>query len=518
MKFDIKENKLRIYSKKVVDINFINSYKKKNKNKKIILCHGVFDIVHPGHIRHLVYAKEKADVLIVSITADIHITKGIYRPHVPANLRALNLAAFEVVDFVIVDNNPEPYQILKKIKPNFFAKGFEYVEKKNRKTNKEEKILKSFGGKLIFTPGDYINSSTKLIKIHEPDLKYEKLFSLLDKYKITIQNIEGTVKKIKNLKIDIVGDTIVDTFTKCKTIGGQTKTPTLSLLFEKKIDYVGGAGVVAKHIAAANCKPNLITILGEDEFKNFVLEDLKGNKVIFNGIVDKLRPTVNKNVFISDDYRLLRVSKLDNTPIAENIVIEIIKKIKKSNSKGIIFSDFRHGIFSERNINIFKKAISKDKFTAADSQVASWWGNILEFKKFDLITPNEREARFALSDQVSGIRLLASKIYDTSKCKTLVLKLGKRGIIVCINNRHENSDSYFSLDSFAENVIDPVGSGDALLAYTTMAMLVSKCKITSTVIGLLAASCECEKDGNIAITKEDILAKIDEIKKNIFKN
>jgi bifunctional ADP-heptose synthase (sugar kinase/adenylyltransferase) len=234
--------------------------------------------------------------------------------------------------------------------------------------------------------------------------------------------------------------------------------------------------------------------------------------------VDKLRPTVNKNVFISDDYRLLRVSKLDNTPIAENIVIEIIKKIKKSNSKGIIFSDFRHGIFSERNINIFKKAISKDKFTAADSQVASWWGNILEFKKFDLITPNEREARFALSDQVSGIRLLASKIYDTSKCKTLVLKLGKRGIIVCINNRHENSNSYFSLDSFAENVIDPVGSGDALLAYTTMAMLVSKCKITSTVIGLLAASCECEKDGNIAITKEDILAKIDEIKKNIFKN
>lgn len=521
MKFKIKEDKLKIYSKKIVDINFINKFKKKNKFKKIILCHGVFDIVHPGHVRHLVYAKEKADVLIVSITADIHVTKGMYRPYVPSSLRALNLAAFEVVDFVIIDKNPEPYQILKKIRPNFFAKGFEYVKKKNKKTITEEKILKSFGGKLIFTPGDYVNSSTKLIKIHEPDLKYEKLFSLLDKYKITIQNIEETVKKIKNLKIDVVGDTIVDTFTKCKTIGGQTKTPTLSLLFEKKIDYVGGAGIVAKHIAEANCRANLITVLGEgggDDLKNFVLQDLKKNKVIFNGEIDKLRPTVNKNVFISDNYRLLRVSKLDSAPIDENMAIEIAKKIKKSNSSGVIFSDFRHGIFSKKNINIFKKAIPKKKFTAADSQVASWWGNILEFQKFDLITPNEREARFALSDQVSGIRLLASKIYNFSKCKTLILKLGKRGLIACVNNKHEKADSYFTLDSFAENVIDPVGAGDALLAYATMAMLISNCKITSVIIGLLAASCECEKDGNIPISKEDILTKINEIKKNILEN
>ena len=91
---------------------------------------------------------------------------------------------------------------------------------------------------------------------------------------------------------------------------------------------------------------------------------MKKNKVIFNGEIDKLRPTVNKNVFISDDYRLLRVSKLDNTPIDENMAIEIAKKIKKSNSNGVIFSDFRHGIFSKRNINIFKKAIPKNKFTA----------------------------------------------------------------------------------------------------------------------------------------------------------
>jgi cytidyltransferase-like protein len=76
--------------------------------KKVIMCHGVFDLVHPGHIRHLLYAKEKADILVASLTADAYITKAQYRPFVPQELRALNLAALEMVDFVVIDANPTP--------------------------------------------------------------------------------------------------------------------------------------------------------------------------------------------------------------------------------------------------------------------------------------------------------------------------------------------------------------------------------------------------------------------------
>ena len=515
MKNRFAKKKFDIYSKKVVDINFLKKLKKNNKDKKIIMCHGVFDVVHPGHVRHLVYAKQKADLLVVSITADIHIKKGIYRPFVPASMRALNLAAFEIVDYVIIDKNPEPYKILKDIKPDYFAKGFEYISRKIKKTSIEEKILNSFGGKIIFTPGDYTNSSSKIINMHEPDLKYEKLRNVLEKNKIKIEKIYKVLEKIKGFEVDILGDTIVDTFSYCKNIGGQTKTPTLSLLMDKKINYVRGAGIVAKHIAAAGCKSNLITVLGEDKNKKFVLEDLKKSGVNFDGVIDKLRPTVNKNVFISNDYRLLRVSELDNSPINDQILSQIEKKLSKSNSKGVIFADFRHGIFDTNNIKRLKKNISKNKFIAADSQVASWWGNILDFQNFDLITPNEREARFALKDQISHVKLLAAKIFDNSKCKNLILKLGKRGILVCLNNKHENSNNTFFLDSFAENVIDPVGSGDALLAYATMSMIVSKCKITSSIIGLLAAACECEKDGNISITKEDIMFKLDRVKSHL---
>ena len=62
---------------------------------KVIMCHGTFDLVHPGHIRHLMYAKDHADVLVASLTSDSHINKANFRPFVPQDLRAMNLAALE---------------------------------------------------------------------------------------------------------------------------------------------------------------------------------------------------------------------------------------------------------------------------------------------------------------------------------------------------------------------------------------------------------------------------------------
>ena len=94
--------------------------------QEVIMCHGTFDIVHPGHLRHLMYAKEKADILVASLTADEHITKANFRPYVPQELRAVNLAALEMVDYVIIDPNPTPIENMRFLQPDYFAKGYEY--------------------------------------------------------------------------------------------------------------------------------------------------------------------------------------------------------------------------------------------------------------------------------------------------------------------------------------------------------------------------------------------------------
>ena len=265
------------YSKKLTTIQkILSKIGRFPRSKKIILCHGVFDVVHPGHIRHLNYAKSQGDILVVSCTGDRFIDKGIYRPHIPQKMRALNLAAFEMVDYVLIDENIKPLNLLKKLKPDFFAKGFEYTSKGLPQATIEEKNeLDKYGGKLIFTPGDIVYSSTKFINFNSPNLDLEKLELTMNTNKITFEMLTDTIKKIDKTSVHIVGDTIVDTYTKTNFIGGQTKTPTFSVLYGSENSYVGGAAIVALHMSEAGAKVKFTSLISNDKYGRFVKRELK---------------------------------------------------------------------------------------------------------------------------------------------------------------------------------------------------------------------------------------------------
>lgn len=480
------------------------------------MCHGVFDVVHPGHLRHLIYAKSKADILIASLTADRHISKGVYRPHVPQDLRALNLAAFEVVDYVVIDPNDTPLENLRTIQPDFFAKGYEYTSTGlPPKTREEVDVVASYGGEVIFTPGDIVYSSSRLIDMEPPNLRVEKLITLMDMAGLTFERLREIVSGFAGKRVHVVGDTIVDSLTRCAMIGGQTKTPTMSVLFEERKDFIGGAGIVAEHVRAAGADVVFSTVLGDDAFKDFVLGGLAESGVEARAIIDSTRPTTNKNAVVAEGYRLLKIDTLDNRSISDEIKGRLARAVAETPADAVVFCDFRHGIFNRRTIPELVAAIPSEVIKVADSQVASRWGNITEFKGFDLITPNEREARFALADQDSGIRPLASRLYDEAECGTLILKMGDRGVLTCRSPDHEALDSFFVLDSFVERVVDAVGAGDALLAYATLTMLSTRCPITATILGSMAAAVECEADGNVPVRPVDVIAKIDAVEKRV---
>jgi bifunctional ADP-heptose synthase (sugar kinase/adenylyltransferase) len=486
------------------------------RTKSVIMCHGVFDVVHPGHVRHLLYAKSKADLLVASITADHHITKGAHRPHVPQDLRAVNLAAFEVVDYVVIDKNPTPLENIRLIEPDYFAKGFEYAATgMPAKTAEEAEVVGAYGGEIIFTPGDIVYSSSNLIDLAPPAIKLEKLQILMERNGITFDKLRRTLDAMEGHQVHVVGDTIVDSYTHCAMVGGNTKTPTMSVLFERKVDYVGGAGIVAKHLAAAGGRVTFSTVLGEDSYRDFVIDDLKGADIEVNAVIDRSRPTVNKNAIVVGGYRLLKVDTLDNRSISDQILEDITRSVRDVPTDAVVFSDFRHGLFNRRTIPQLVQALPDRCFRVADSQVASRWGNITDFQGFDLITPNEREARFALGDQDSGIRPLASNLYDAARCRLLILKLGERGVLACCSADHESLDSFFVIDSFVDRLVDAVGAGDALLAYATLAMLAVGDAGIATILGSMAAALECECDGNIPVTADDLRSKIDGIERQM---
>ncbi|MDP4025866.1 PfkB family carbohydrate kinase [Methylobacterium sp. NEAU 140] len=485
------------------------------RKRRAIMCHGVFDVVHPGHVRHMIYAKGKAEILIASITADRHISKGHYRPHVPQNLRALNLAAFEMIDYVVIDANETPIENIGFIQPDYLAKGYEYnASGMPPRTAEEAAALQAYGGEIVFTPGDIVYSSSTIINAKPPDLKLDKLQVLMEQRGLSFDDLFRTLDNLAGHRVHVVGDTIVDSYTQCAMIGGQTKTPTMSVLFERRTDFVGGAAIVAKHCRAAGAEVTFSTVLGEDEHKRFVLDDLATAGVQVNSFFAN-RPTVNKNAVVVGGYRLLKIDTLDNSSISDTILRQMTGRIRDTATDAVIFADFRHGIFNRRTIPAFVEAIPDAAYKVADSQVASRWGNITEFAGFDLITPNEREARFALGDQDSGIRPLASALYDAAKCKLLILKLGERGVLACIDADHESLDSFFVMDSFAEGIVDPVGAGDALLAYATMAMLASRDDLQATIIGTVAAGLECEFDGNHPITPDHVRTRLTKVQEQM---
>ena len=199
---------------KIVSVKeLLNKLSRLRIKKKVALCHGTFDIVHPGHIRHLTYAKLKSDILIASVTSDKYVTKKKEGAYVPDSLRSLNLASLEIVDFVVIDNNLEPLNILSKIKPDYFVKGFEYSKNNiHPKTKDEIKVLKNFKGKMLFSPGDVIYSSTKIQNINKPNLSMDRLQAIMESEKISFNLLRKTVKNFSKVKIHLIGDIIIDKY------------------------------------------------------------------------------------------------------------------------------------------------------------------------------------------------------------------------------------------------------------------------------------------------------------------
>ena len=262
--------------------------------EKVIMCHGTFDLVHPGHIRHLMYARSKADLLVVSITSDAWVQKSDFRPFVPQDLRALNLAALEVVDYVIIDDNATPIENLLYLQPDYFAKGYEYQKGKvPPKTQEEIDTLSSYGGQMLFTPGDVASLPPGSSRAPKPDLSIEKLVTLMESEGVTFDSLrecsiasrgEGT----RGRRYDV--DSYVYT-TPIST--GSSKTPTLSVHFNRQVDYAG-ARRWWRSTFGGRRRGVSSTVLGDDDLMRFIRADLEEERHRLRAIIDGARCTTQK--------------------------------------------------------------------------------------------------------------------------------------------------------------------------------------------------------------------------------
>ena len=208
------------------------SRNKKINNKKIVLCHGTFDLLHAGHFRHFQDSKNLGDVLVVTVTSDKFINKGPGRPLFNQYLRAEMIASLSYVDYVGVVDDPSAIPSIKKIKPDIYVKGIDYKDKKSDFTKKiieEEKEVIKNGGVLKFTDNITFSSSSL---INENIFSYEKKLSkILENYKsLGFTYITSLIEKIKNLRVMLIGDSILDEYIYTDTLGKSAKESILATL------------------------------------------------------------------------------------------------------------------------------------------------------------------------------------------------------------------------------------------------------------------------------------------------
>ena len=199
--------------------------------KKVVMCHGVFDLLHIGHIRYLKQAQKLGDVLIVTVTQDHNVNKG---PHLPAfteNLRLESLAALECVDYVALNQRPTAVEAIRILRPHVYAKGAEYRQNRTEEIKQEEICVESIGGNVELI--DDITSSSTYLANRYTDLFSEEVKMYLDDFRerYSVEKILGYLEKIKKLKVLVIGDAIIDEYQYCEAMGKSSKEPSLAVKY-----------------------------------------------------------------------------------------------------------------------------------------------------------------------------------------------------------------------------------------------------------------------------------------------
>jgi len=472
---------------------------------KKAFVYGNFNILHPGHLRLLKFAKESSDYLIVGLIADKDVDSKIILDE-NIRLESINATSFVDESFIL---DISPFNFIKQFKPDIVVKGKEHENKENI----EIELLNSYGGKLLFTSGEIGFSSLDLLhkefsQANSSNISHSSPY--LSRHSIKSSTLKDIIEKFSNLNILVIGDTIIDEYITCDPIGMSQEDPTIVVSPISNNKFIGGAAVVASHAKTLGASVTFISITGEDEnhlFTESFLKDLNINTVLYK---DTTRPTTLKQRFRAHNKTLLRVNHLKQHSINKDIETSILNKLKENIHEFdlIIFSDFSYGVLTKNIIKKIKQlALEHNILMVADSQSSSQVGDISKFKNMSIVTPTEREIRLSLNDFESGLVVLSDKLQKKSNPKYIFTTLGSEGLMIYNSNKNDLlTDNIPALNISAKDVS---GAGDSLLTCSSMALAVGANIWQSAYLGSIAAAIQVSRIGNVPIKKEEVLQELD---------
>jgi len=441
----------------------------KNQGKIVVQCHGVFELIHPGHLFHFEAAKKEGDILIVSITADKFVNKGPGRPIFPAAVRAMALASNHLVDYVTINNDFTAIELLEKIKPSIYFKGAEYekaIQDPDRNLFKEAQAVESAGGKILFSH-EPTYSSTNFLK-NFFDLYPDNVKTFLNNFggSYTADDVMAPLKQLRDMKILVIGETIVDEYHYCKGMGKIPKDNLISTHYLNDETFAGGVLACANHLANFSDNVDLVTVIGQkNNYESFIKEKLNSN-INYKFFYDADGQTIVKKRFIDPTFfnKLFEIYYFDDKRLPGLVSAQICDYLADvlPNYDAVIVTDYGHGFFDE---NIIKILSAKSKFLAVNTQTNSantGYNLITKYPRIDYICIDEPEARLAVHMKDDDILKVANEILRRVDVGKMMITRGHSGSMA-----YDGRNKIYSTPVFSTKIVDRVGAGDAFLAITS---------------------------------------------------
>lgn len=440
------------------------------KKKKIVHCHGVFDLLHVGHIRHFKQAKKFGDILVVTITPDRYVNKGPNRPAFHENLRLEVLASLDVVDYVALNKWPMATEAIKIIRPDFYVKGSDYKDASKDHTGGillEEEAVKANGGKLVFTK-DIIFSSSSLINRHLPVFPKE-ISEYLSNFssRFTADDIFSWFEKARPMKVLVIGESILDEYQYCEAIGKSSKEPMLAVKRLSTEKFAGGILAVGNHAANFCDTVGLVSMLGDQNPQEEFIREKLSKKITPTFVYRTNSPTIVKRRFIESYFftKLMEIYEINDGSLetTDNAALCAALETEIPKYDVVIVVDFGHNMLSREAIQVI---CEKSKFLTINAQSNAGnlgYQTILRYPRADYVCMAENEIRLEARDRRGDLKKMVLAISKKIGCERLTVTRGKNGSLC-----YSKKEGFIEVPALAGQVIDRMGAGDAVLSITSL--------------------------------------------------
>lgn len=460
--------------------------------RKVIHCHGTFDLMHAGHIRHLQHARSLGDMLVVTVTSDEFVRKGPGRPVFGDSLRAENLAALVCVDWVAISHAETALTALQAIQPSLYVKGSDYVDASRDVTGniaREIDAVRQHGGDVYFTD-EITFSSTKLLNNHF-DVFPPQTREFLEQFKqrCPLEQFLAQIRALANLRVLVIGEAIIDEYHYVSTLGQTGKGNALAVRYQSEERFAGGAIAVANHVAGFACEVTLLTGLGQhDGSLAYVQGKLAANVTLEHRHFPTAGTLIKRRFVDQDLQRLFEVYYGGEEPGDYTQEAEFCDWIAAHAAEYdlVIVPDFGNGLISRQ---MAATIAAHARFLAVNTQINS--GNrgyhaITRYPRADFLCLNEPEARLAAHDRQSPLEQIATDLVSKLQAQAMVVTRGANGALIT------DASQALTIPALSSRVVDRIGAGDAFLSVAALCMAAGHPPDTVALAGSIAAALDVQ--------------------------